>query len=122
MWNFDEEHALLIEDGLNNRVPNAGGINCRTKLLDRGRLFESYGDHRSAFEIDPEIKGIAAAGMKFMAVKRGAHSSQHQHNRQTEEETAPAEPVDFVVMKKSNHENLILSIRCLTIRSVCLYE
>ena len=27
MWNFDEEHAPLIEDWLNNRVPNAGGIN-----------------------------------------------------------------------------------------------
>src|SRR2546428_743268 len=99
MWNFDEEHAGLIEDGLNNRVPNAGGINCRTKLIDRGRLFESCRHHRSAFEIDPEIKGIAAAGMKLVAEKRGAHSREHQQNRQTDEETALAEPVNLYVMK-----------------------
>src|SRR2546421_12224661 len=104
MWNFDEEHALLIEDGLNNRVPNAGGINCRTKLIDRGRLFESYGDHRSAFEIDPEIKGIAAAGMKFMAVKRGAHFRPQQHNRQNDEKKALAEPAHFFLIKKTNPE------------------
>src|SRR5256885_7859061 len=99
MWNFDEEHALLIEDGLNNRVPNAGGINCRTKLIDSGRFFESYGDHRSAFEIDPEIKSVAAAGMKFVAVKRPAHSMQQQHNRQNKEETAPSKPTAFYALK-----------------------
>ena len=99
MWNFDEEHTLLIEDGLDNRVPNAGGINCRTKLIDRGGLFESYRHHRSAFEIDPKIKSVAAARMKFVAIKRHAHSGQQQHNRQTDEETALAEPVNIYVVK-----------------------
>src|SRR5437879_2158451 len=99
MWNFDEEHALFIEDGLNNRVPNAGGINCRTKLIDGGRLFESYGDYRSTFEIDAEVKGVSPARMNLVAVKRGAHAGEHQQNRQTDEETALAEPIDLYVMK-----------------------
>jgi len=68
-------------------------------LIHAHRLLESDRDYRSTFEIDAKVKGIAPAGMKLVPIKRGAHSREHKHNLQADEETPLAEPVDLYVMK-----------------------
>ena len=77
MWDFDQEPAALIQNGLNDRVMNTRTVHRAAKLIHADVLLETNSDYRSAFKIDSEVKGVAPAGMKFVAIKRGAHAREH---------------------------------------------
>src|SRR5207249_8004361 len=99
LWQSNQKLAGSIQYRLNYSIFDPRLIDRRTNFFGCWRVFESNGNNSATFEINTQIESVRAFWMELVPIKRCAHARKHQHNRNSDKETAFAEPIDISFMK-----------------------